>query len=160
MPGMSAVAAGRRTHYFQVPNHLDDDSDLDLYESRLLFHYRRVGGDFGVCWETNETTAARCDMSARQVTYKRKSLAAKGWISVELHRNRNRVRAIDHWEQRRDPISGLHGVHASIKKKTPVVKSNDGSGKSDSDSPTGLSSFPESSRARARVTGAEQDGSK
>lgn len=53
-----------------------DDVGLDAYQTRLLLHYWRVG----VCWESVETTAAKCKMSMGKVSQTRKWLLEKGYI--------------------------------------------------------------------------------
>ncbi len=60
------------------------DDDLDLYEYRLLGHYRRVCGANNVpCEETvRETAEAIKGMSAAKVSTTRRALAEKGWVTL------------------------------------------------------------------------------
>jgi hypothetical protein len=67
-----------RKYRIELPN-LYDDSDLDVYEFRLLAHYKRVGR----CTEGSKTTGKKCKMSPAQVSEKRKSLRDKGFISMQ-----------------------------------------------------------------------------
>ena len=67
-----------RKYRIELPN-LYDDAELDVYEFRLLVHYKRVG----TCWESVRTTAEKCRMSVGKVSQARRSLAKKGWIVVE-----------------------------------------------------------------------------
>lgn len=64
--------------FTMIPN-LVDDSNLDPYEFRLYVHYCRVGN----CWEGTKTTARKCNMSMGAVSKKRRSLKAKGWITLQ-----------------------------------------------------------------------------
>jgi hypothetical protein len=64
-----------RKYRIELPN-LYDDSNLDVYEFRLLAHYKRVGR----CTEGLKTTAKKCKMSQAQVSEKRKALHEKGFI--------------------------------------------------------------------------------
>lgn len=96
-----------RKYRTELPN-LYDDADLDVYEFRLLAHYKRVG----ICREGLETTAAKCKMSVGQVSEKRQSLADKGWITlerIEMDRGRYRyvVRVVDRWIENFARFSGL-----------------------------------------------------
>lgn len=67
-----------RKYRTELPN-LYDDADLDVYEFRLLSHYKRVGR----CTESTSTTAKKCKMSTGMVSQSRQSLAVKGWITLE-----------------------------------------------------------------------------
>lgn len=89
--------------YYAAMLHLADD-ELDLYEYRLLGHYKRVCGerDGWTCYEAVRTTAAACRMSADKVIAARRTLAEKGWIAVE-ERGTGRGRTVivticDRWE--------------------------------------------------------------
>lgn len=67
-----------RKYRIELPN-LYDDADLDVYEFRLLAHYKRVGA----CWESTATTAAKCKMSVGKVSEARRTLQDKGFITIE-----------------------------------------------------------------------------
>lgn len=62
----------------ELPN-LYDDAELDVYEFRLLAHYKRVG----TCTESATTTAAKCKMSKAQVMETRQRLGDNGFIKLE-----------------------------------------------------------------------------
>lgn len=53
-----------------------DDSDMDVYEFRLMVHIWRVG----VSWENTRTLAAKCNMSLGKVYQVQKSLIEKGHL--------------------------------------------------------------------------------
>jgi hypothetical protein len=74
-------AARRRAFFFQLPN-LADDSELDVYASRLLAHYQRVAGREGSCTESTAATARHCGMSPRRVVQARAELASDRWIEL------------------------------------------------------------------------------
>ena len=71
-------ASDLRKYRTELPN-LYDDALLDVYEFRLLAHYKRVGN----CTEGIATTARKCQMSTGQVSEKRQSLSRKGWIALK-----------------------------------------------------------------------------
>lgn len=75
---------GSLSKYFTVLPNLYDDSDLDVYEYRLLGHYKRVCGQAGRCWESVRTTAKHCRMSLGQVVEIRRGLAEKGFIKIRV----------------------------------------------------------------------------
>lgn len=101
-----------RKYRIELPN-LYDDSDLDVYEFRLLAHYKRVGR----CTESTRTTARKCSMSPGQVSEKRKTLAGKGFIQMqevpidEKHTSYIIV-IVDKWEENFKKYSGRsHSEH-------------------------------------------------
>lgn len=70
--------------FYAMIEHMADD-DLDVYEYRLLGHYKRVCGvGGGKCTEGIRTTAQKCKMSIGQVSKTRKSLVKAGWIRVKV----------------------------------------------------------------------------
>ncbi len=91
----------------ELPN-LYDDAELDVYEFRLLAHYKRVGK----CTEGLPTTAKKCNMSEGKVSETRQSLADKGFIAlqkVSMDKGRYRfiVTVIDRWVENFARYSGL-----------------------------------------------------
>lgn len=66
-----------RKYRIELPN-LYDDADLDVYEFRVLAHYKRVGR----CTEGTSTTAKKCKMSVGMVSKVRQSLADKKFIKM------------------------------------------------------------------------------
>lgn len=96
-----------RKYRTELPN-LVDDSGLDVYEFRLLAHYKRVG----TCTESLETTAAKCKLSEGKASEARQSLADKGWINLErvtmdAGRYRYIVTVKDRWVENFAKYSGL-----------------------------------------------------
>lgn len=105
----------------ELPN-LYDDAELDVYEYRLLGHYKRVG----ICREGLPTTAKKCRMSEGQVSEKRQSLADKKWISLERiemggKRYRYVVRVVDRWIENFARYSGMsiEEINQQVKKGSP-----------------------------------------
>jgi hypothetical protein len=95
------IVSAERRYFFQMLN-LADDSGLDVYEFRLLAHYRRVCGDSGrPATETVRQTAEHCRMAPSQVLKARTSLADKGWLRVQVEgpsgRQRSEVLVLDRW---------------------------------------------------------------
>src|SRR6266545_1697557 len=96
-----------RKYRTELPN-LYDDSDLTVYEYRLLGHYKRVG----ICTESLETTSTKCHMSEGSASQARQSLADKGFITlqkVQMDQKRYRyiVRVVDRWIENFARYSGL-----------------------------------------------------
>jgi hypothetical protein len=87
-----------RKYRTELPN-LYDDAGLDVFEFRLLAHYKRVG----TCNEGLETTARKCKMSEGSASQKRTSLAKKKWIKLTpimtVHGPGYSVEVIDRWEE-------------------------------------------------------------
>ena len=86
-----------RKYRTELPN-LYDDSALDVYEFRLLAHYKRVGK----CTEGLETTAKKCRMSEGKVSEARQSLSDKEFVRLEKvpmdkGRYRYNVQVVDRW---------------------------------------------------------------
>lgn len=105
----------------ELPN-LYDDSDLSVYEFRLLAHYKRVGE----CTEGLETTAKKCGMSEGKVSEARQTLAENGWITlqrVSMDKGRYRfiVRVVDRWIENFAKYSGLSAeqIADQLKKASP-----------------------------------------
>lgn len=105
----------------ELPN-LYDDAELDVYEYRLLGHYKRVG----ICREGLPTTAKKCRMSEGQASEKRQALADKGWIKLERlemggKRYRYVVRVVDRWIENFARYSGMsvEEINEQVKKGSP-----------------------------------------
>lgn len=97
-----------------LPN-LYDDSGLDTFELRLLFHYCRVGNT----WEGTRTTARNCNMSIGAVVKKRRSLANKGYIRVnESEHGTLLITVVDKWTENTTKYGGtddgVHQMNASV----------------------------------------------
>lgn len=71
---------GKIDRYFHLMLNMADD-DLDVYEYRLLGHYRRWCGANGEPFEeSTRKTAKQCRMGVATVSRTRRKLAEKGWI--------------------------------------------------------------------------------
>lgn len=113
-----------RKYRTELPN-VYDDAGLDVYEYRLLGHYKRVG----TCTESIKTTAEKCDMSEGKVSECRQSLHDKGFIEAVKVPVPNgfsyRVNVVDMWlenfarysgksiQQIKDALDKLSMVHPS-----------------------------------------------
>lgn len=71
-----------RKYYFQIPN-IIDDMDLSLIAFRLYCHLKRVAGDEGRCWQSVETMANACKMSAGSIANAKKELLEYKLIEIE-----------------------------------------------------------------------------
>ena len=107
----------------ELPN-LYDDSDLTVYEYRLLGHYKRVG----ICTEGLPTTSKKCKMSTGQASEARKSLADKNFIRLEKiemggARYCYHVHVVDRWIENFARYSGMnkHEIAAQIKSASPSL---------------------------------------
>ncbi len=105
----------------ELPN-LYDDAGLDVYEFRLLAHYKRVGK----CTEGLPTTAKKCRMSEGKASETRQSLADKKWISLQkVPMDKGRYRFIvtvnDRWIENFAKYSGLSvdDIAEQVKKASP-----------------------------------------
>ena len=110
-----------RNYRTELPN-LYDDSDLSVYEYRLLGHYKRVGK----CTEGLETTAKKCKMSEGMASQTRQSLAEKNFIKlerVEMDAGRYRfvVRVVDRWIENFSKYSllSVEEIAEQLKKGSP-----------------------------------------
>ena len=71
-----------RRYYTQVPN-IIDDMDMSVYAFRLYVHLKRVAGDEGKCWQSTDTLAQACRMSAGKVSDAKKELEVLRLIKIE-----------------------------------------------------------------------------
>jgi hypothetical protein len=95
-----------KDHFSIIPN-MYDDADLTVYEFRLLIHYRRVGN----CYESLRTTAKKCNIGKSTVERARKSLAEKGWITLEVSdQGTTLITVIDKWTKPLDVGGTNQGV--------------------------------------------------
>lgn len=90
--------SGAPWKYFHVMLNMEDE-ELDVYEYRLLGHYRRVCGSKNQpCEETTRETAGKINgMCAAKVSTTRAELARKGWISLETVKGSLVVTLVDKW---------------------------------------------------------------
>lgn len=61
------------SHFSQIPN-MVDDMGLTPYAYRLYGHLKRVTGEKGKCWQSTETLAKACGMSAGKISESKKEL--------------------------------------------------------------------------------------
>lgn len=120
-PQVIIDASDLRKYRTELPN-LYDDSDLTVYEFRLLAHYKRVGK----CTEGLPTTSSKCKMSTGQASEARQSLADKGFVRLEKvpmggARYAYHVHVIDRWIENFARYSGLseHEIADQLKKGSP-----------------------------------------
>jgi hypothetical protein len=71
-----------RKYRIELPN-LVDDMDLSVYAFRLYSHLKRVASDSGMCWQSTETLAQACHMSAGAVSKAKDDLVKAGLIHIE-----------------------------------------------------------------------------
>ena len=88
------IQNGTEEEYLTVFPNLLDDAGLDPFSFRLLIHYYRCK----ITWEKTDLTALVCDMSAKQVSNKRKELETAGFIRTELQGKEIMVWVVDIWE--------------------------------------------------------------
>lgn len=103
-------------YFTQFPN-IIDDSKLSPFEFRLLIHYYRVGE----CWEGVRTTAEKCSMSTGKVAETRKSLEAKGFITIDEKGDGVTIRVVDKAEENVQKYcpSHEHAVHTTNINRSP-----------------------------------------
>lgn len=88
------IQSGTEEEYLTVTPNIIDDIGLDPFSFRLLYHYYRCK----ITWEETDLTAQVCNMSAKQVSNKRKALESDGLIRTELHGKTIMVWVVDIWE--------------------------------------------------------------
>jgi hypothetical protein len=98
------VESNERRWFTMIP-HIVDDMGLDPYAYRLYGHLRRVAGENGACWQSTDTLAEHCKMSAGSVSNAKTALADAGLIKIE-HKTKNGTRyhhitIIDVWAKNR-----------------------------------------------------------
>lgn len=91
-----------RKYFTMIPN-IIDDLDLSPYAFRLYVHLKRVAGDNGTCYQTQETLAAACKMSEGSISNAKKELVAAGLISIteepsNAGRPNHHIEITDVWE--------------------------------------------------------------
>lgn len=106
-------------YYHQMLN-MDDD-DLDVYEYRLLGHYRRVCGEFNApCNESTRQTAEKTHMSPAQVSDVRKRLTVLGRISLTTGKQGVIIVEIeDLWAENIERYSKKKRAYSEQSKRSP-----------------------------------------
>lgn len=117
----------------ELPN-LYDDIGLDVYEFRLLAHYKRVG----TCTEGTHTTADKCGMSKPQLIKTRQALAERKLISLKKVPCPGgfayEVEVVDVWLENFAKYSGLttqeiiQKLNSGVNHMTPSGKPHDPQG--------------------------------
>jgi DnaD/phage-associated family protein len=97
--------------FFTIIPNMVDDMDLSVYAFRLYAHIRRVAGDGGKCYQSTNTLAESCHMSAGAVSNAKKELEQSGLISVSFEINEHQIpglhtiRLINIWRENVDKYS-------------------------------------------------------
>jgi len=69
------------SHFTVVPNMIDD-SGLSAPAIRFYLHLRRVAGNTGKCWQSQDTLAEKCSLSKTTVVKYKRELAEAGFIKI------------------------------------------------------------------------------
>jgi hypothetical protein len=88
--------------YSRLPNVIDD-MGLSLIAHRLYCHLKRVVGEDGECWQSRDTLAFSCGMSAGSVTNAKEELIERQLIIVRKVKGSNgipyhRIVLVDIWK--------------------------------------------------------------
>lgn len=116
------------TYYARIP--LMAQLELDPYELALYTNYKQTCAEFGECFKSNNTLATETHMSITKVKEARRSLASKGYISIEYatapeanHSTPPTVTITDVWEVNHSlgesRKGGRHTPTPSRQKTTP-----------------------------------------
>lgn len=93
---------GRHTHFTQVPNKVDD-MGLAATTVRLYLHLKRVAGEYGRCFQSQDTLADHCSMGTRTVTRAKAELLKAGLITISVEiiagRKCHVITIVDIWEE-------------------------------------------------------------
>jgi DnaD/phage-associated family protein len=121
-------------HFTSIPN-MVDDMNLSPYAFRLYAHLKRVAGDLGACWQSTNTLAAACLMSAGMVSKSKQELTEKKLIHIERKHKPDgdwyhEVKIIDIWLQNSRAYSPHEGAYSYSEngsslhesKKNPIKK--------------------------------------
>lgn len=73
----------------------EEDDTLNIYQYRLLGHYRRVCGKGGECFESTRTTSERIGISASTIVRVRRQLADMGKITLSAIGQRVHVKLVE-----------------------------------------------------------------
>ncbi|MFC1924914.1 helix-turn-helix domain-containing protein [Chloroflexota bacterium] len=89
-----------RCYFFQIPNMVDDDKQLTPHDFRLYCHFKRVAGEAGICYQSNQTMTRATGMSKPKVINARRKLEELGYITIEQREgNTNLIRIQDIWSE-------------------------------------------------------------
>lgn len=96
--------------FWMTPN-IIDDTEMSLVAFRLYAHLKRVAGEDGACWQSTETIAKKCFMSAGSVSNAKKELEKLGLIRILTEKNKHggkdyhEIVIIDIWGRNIDKFS-------------------------------------------------------
>jgi hypothetical protein len=89
--------------FFTMVPHLIDDSDLSTHAIRLYLHLKRVAGETGQCWQTQDTLAKHCGFTPRTIVKAKEDLVKAGLIErlIEVHQGKSQhvIRLLNIWPQ-------------------------------------------------------------
>lgn len=124
--------------FFTMIPHLVDDSDISPYAIRLYLHLKRVAGENGRCWQSQDTLEKACRMSNRTIVKAKRELGKAGFIVITLDavggHPQHIITIVDIWKQNENVYRGKsapdphsHGVdqhpiavEISTSKNTPI----------------------------------------
>lgn len=96
-----------RRYFSQVPHLVIDDERLTRDDRALYVYYKRVAGEAGRCWQSNDTVAKRAGMSATLVKACRSRLVQFGYVTVDEQPGFPTTVAIcDVWDQNMAAYTG------------------------------------------------------
>ena len=108
---MSIIIESDHKYFSLLPNMIDEIL-IDPYEMRLYMKYKRIAGDGGICFMSNEKLAKSCGMSEGKLISVKKSLAkprkelgGKSLICIKKRfkekgdKDTDEVTIIDLWEE-------------------------------------------------------------
>jgi len=108
--------AVQQDYFARIPN-IVDDMKLSVFSFRLYCHLRRVAGDEGMCWQSTDTLAKTCCMSAGSISTAKAELTEKGLIKLSTKSGgaggyHHEITITDIWKKNHE-----HGVNS--KKVSP-----------------------------------------
>ncbi len=117
--------------FFTMIPHLIDDSDLSAQAIRLYLHLKRVTGESGQCWQTQDTIERECRMSNRTVVKAKRELIQAGFIEITLQPINQHpghlITIVDLWERNEEvyrcktaPDSGVKEHPIAVQKSTSM----------------------------------------
>jgi len=90
-------------NFFSMIPHMVDDADLSPQAKTLYLHLKRVAGEDGLCWKTQDQLAKHCGFSPKTVVKAKRELIEAKIIEVKLEAFEGHPRHIIHllniWSQ-------------------------------------------------------------
>jgi len=84
----------------EIPNSVDD-LGLPANPLRIYIHIKRVAGDNGKCWKSQDSIASQCKLSTKTVIDAKRKLEKYGLISIDKQswngRKRDVISVVDIW---------------------------------------------------------------